>query len=82
MSYQYQKERSWVFTADGVKALLETILKMNEATQVFLVTEVMVCSDSFQSLACIDFLEEMGWITLENPHEIRNNFIYRKRKLI
>lgn len=65
MAYDYQTERAWLFTESGQVKLLEVrdqVHKLLQAAGAFRMTAIHVSGDSFQTLACIDRLVELGEI--------------------
>jgi hypothetical protein len=78
--YDYKKERPWVFTEDGVRKLFEVYdiaVRAIEQTGAVSTSRLMrVSGDSFQTMACIDFLEEIGRIRCCAKAGIRNEWVY------
>lgn len=71
MAYEYQTERAWLFTESGQVKLLEVRDKVQvllKTAGAFRMTAISVTGDSFQTLACIDRLVELGEIVpLRDP---------------
>ena len=67
MGYSYEKERENIFTEDGVKFLMKVIIaaeSLERTKGVVIVDDVqqIVSGDTWDSLACIDYLCEQGML--------------------
>ena len=70
--YDYQTEKPKLFTEDGLKAVVETMAKIQSACKIagcITRTRALSHSDSWTALAAQDFLEEHGyvWINKQAP---------------
>lgn len=75
MSYSYETEKPKLFTEEGVALLRATELEVDRLLkeagafrQAELQRAVKVRSDSWQELACLDYLEEQGKIECVRSH--------------
>lgn len=67
MTYSYDIEKENLFTPNGIKLLLkirDTINQLLDDAGAFMIDKVVQhhTGDTFQMLACIDYLEEIGEI--------------------
>jgi len=80
MTYDYAKERPGVFTEEGVRELLEieriARLAIEKSGAVHTSKLLAVRDSSWRTMACIDFLEEIGRIRCCTKAGARNDWIY------
>ena len=82
MSYSYEKERSNLFTDEGVRMLLQIREKVQRLLTVagcFRVGNAIsgVTGDTWLMLACLDYIAELGEIKLVTDSGSRQNWIMR-----
>lgn len=81
MAYNYITERPFVFTEKGIKKLLKLRDRAEEllrAAGAFREQELhqSVSGDSWETLACVDYLVESGDIRLVYQGHVRQHSIY------
>ena len=67
MSYSYEKERQSIFTEDGIQMLMkirDNVKRLADISGAFTVGRAIsnTTGDSWQMLACLDYLEETSEI--------------------
>ena len=81
MPYNYQEERPYVFTEEGVNKTLEIydnfkkLFKIAGSCMYYKLTGG-ICGDTWETLACVDYLEETERIKCVNPDAITQYRIY------
>ena len=81
MPYSYQKERPFVFTEDGVDKTLKIydrfkkLFKIAGACMYYELTAYVI-GDTWETLACVDYLEEKEKIKCVNPDAITQYRVY------
>ena len=80
MPYDYAIERPRIFTEDGLRRLLAidniARLAIEKSGAVHTSKLMAVSVDSYRTMACIDFLEEIGRIRCCTKAGARNDWIY------
>ena len=71
-------------TAFGTKYLIDTVIKCQKvfATKSIATREELIgLGDSWVNMACIDKLEDLGYIYRVSDHEVSNYITYRNGRL-
>lgn len=82
MSYNYQQERSYVFTESGQENFIKIRDKTKELFRIAgcasfnKMTEGVSCGCSFALIACVDRMVEMKEIRLLNPEDWAQHGVY------
>ena len=78
--YKYEEMKKEVFTETGFR-MIDDIRKNISGRNVFDTSELIkgICGDSFQTLACIDWLVENNEIELIFDKCARNYWVYRRK---
>jgi len=81
MGYKYEEMRPQIFTENGFDTLREITLNvqiMKSKYFDFYDMKKGVCGDSWEMLACIDYLEEKGDIQCLSKIGARQDWVYKK----
>jgi len=78
--YKYEEMKKEVFTETGFR-MIDDIRKNIAGRNAFDTAELIkgICGDSFQTLACIDWLVENNEIELIFDKCARNYWVYRRK---
>lgn len=85
MSYDYQSERKNVFTEQGVKKLLllrDNAKRLLSESGAATAEKIMAgaLGDSWETLACLDYLVELGELQVASDTCMRQHWIYRSTR--
>lgn len=77
--YNYEREKSFVFTTDGYNTINQIKQNIKNKEQ-FSMLDAMngICGDSWSIMACIDFLCENGEFRMISKGEVTQYNTYKK----